>query len=307
MNNMSFNQLTNNILLCIIILIITILSIASAILAIFYKPIINLNENQILYIFSTAAQVIAGLYGLTLAGYVFLESKLNDRAKEDKTLYDPVEALKNKYYFMIIAIGMLCILSILLSLLDIATYDFLIKSPRLYSYMLNQTIVFIVSEIILIVLFSWSAINPNNITQISDRLKGITKRHLLKEEDSDKTKGNFTEFLKNYNMLEELIISYASELIMNGDWKYGKEYMPRIIKSLEILNSHEIINGRLRNEINELRKYRNFTVHGTDFSVDSSILDRTKEIYDALNKIYTVRNNEEERTKAIVNLYKISK
>ncbi|MEX8493217.1 hypothetical protein, partial [Sphaerotilus sp.] len=39
--------------------------------------IFYLNENQILYIYSTSAQVIAGIYGLTLTGFIFYRNELS--------------------------------------------------------------------------------------------------------------------------------------------------------------------------------------------------------------------------------------
>jgi hypothetical protein len=59
---------------------------------------IELNENQILYLFSTSAQVIAAIYGLTLTGFVFFRSELNRQEFEDETLVDAVESLKRRYF-----------------------------------------------------------------------------------------------------------------------------------------------------------------------------------------------------------------
>ena len=61
------------ILLCI--LAIT-LSCASTYISLIH-PIALMNENQILYIFSTSAQVVAGIFGLTISGFIFLRSELD--------------------------------------------------------------------------------------------------------------------------------------------------------------------------------------------------------------------------------------
>ena len=39
--------------------------------------LLKLDENQILYLFSTSAQVLAGVYGLTLTGFVFFRNELS--------------------------------------------------------------------------------------------------------------------------------------------------------------------------------------------------------------------------------------
>lgn len=54
----------------------------------------ELNENQVLYLYSTGAQVIAGLFGLTLAGYIFFNDRLEKEVQADESLYDAVETLK---------------------------------------------------------------------------------------------------------------------------------------------------------------------------------------------------------------------
>ncbi|MCO4882357.1 hypothetical protein VOI32_37795 [Paraburkholderia caribensis] len=43
------------------------------------SPWISLNENQVLYLFSTSAQVLAGVYGLTLTAYIFFQKRAKSR------------------------------------------------------------------------------------------------------------------------------------------------------------------------------------------------------------------------------------
>src|SRR6266404_1640095 len=63
---------------------------------------ISLNETQIMYLFSTSAQVIATIYGLTLTGFVFFRNELNREESEDETLSDAVENLKARYYVLLV-------------------------------------------------------------------------------------------------------------------------------------------------------------------------------------------------------------
>ena len=290
------------------VLILIIVSIVNLIYVILLKPLIYLSENQILYIFSTVSQVIGGMFGLTLTGYIFFESKLTEKAREDITLYDQVEVLKGQYFDKILFIGVLCVLSIITCILNISLYNPPIENNLIYDYLLNQAILFSLFEIILIVEFSWSVLNPKRITQLSDKLKIILEKQIKDEIHKNEVKQiEFTEFLKYYNMLEELIITYANELVQSNDrnLKYHKEYKPQIIQSLRILNSHEILNKELFNEINEIRQYRNYTVHGTNFTVDSDIFDRLKNIFEALNDVYIARENVEQRIKAVKRLYAI--
>ena len=59
--------------------------------------LILLSENQILYIYSSLAQVIGALLGLTIAGYSMIDSKMKSLAEEDTTITDYVEDIPLYY------------------------------------------------------------------------------------------------------------------------------------------------------------------------------------------------------------------
>ena len=48
-----------------------------------FFPIIQLNENQILYLFATIVQSISALYGMTIAGYTIFENRLDKSIDEN--------------------------------------------------------------------------------------------------------------------------------------------------------------------------------------------------------------------------------
>ena len=54
------------------------------------------NENQLLYLFSAMAQVIGGVFGLTLTAYVFFVDKFKESTRDDDTLYDATTAILNR-------------------------------------------------------------------------------------------------------------------------------------------------------------------------------------------------------------------
>jgi hypothetical protein len=51
----------------------------------------ELTENQIMYLYSTSAQVLAAVYGLTLTGYIFLRGDLNREAEATKLEPNPLK------------------------------------------------------------------------------------------------------------------------------------------------------------------------------------------------------------------------
>ena len=58
---------------------------------IFKIEYVFLSENQILYIYSSLAQVIGALLGLTIAGYSMVDSKLKTLSEADTTITEYVE------------------------------------------------------------------------------------------------------------------------------------------------------------------------------------------------------------------------
>lgn len=60
--------------------------------------IIFLSENQILYIYSSLAQVIGVLLGLTIAGYSVIDAKIQSIGTEDDTITEYMENLRSDYF-----------------------------------------------------------------------------------------------------------------------------------------------------------------------------------------------------------------
>ena len=65
---------------------------------IFKIEYVFLSENQILYIYSSLAQVIGALLGLTIAGYSMVDSKLKTLSEADTTITEYVEDTRHDYY-----------------------------------------------------------------------------------------------------------------------------------------------------------------------------------------------------------------
>lgn len=84
------------------------------------SPWLTLNENQVLYLFSTTAQVIAAIYGLTLTGFLFFRNELTREANEDETLAEPIDELKERYFKLLIFITGIVAVTLLLANLVIS-------------------------------------------------------------------------------------------------------------------------------------------------------------------------------------------
>lgn len=273
------------------VVVLLSVSIATILSVIFCSclEIFSLNENQLLYLFSAMAQVIGSVFGLTLTAYIFFMDKFKDSSYEDETLYDAVSALLDLYFHDLAVLAALCGTVILISVLGIIC---LYNCMEIYSFVINEAVLLFLIGITAILIFGVMLLDPKKLNKELKRMKENAEKsdpYAIKDD-----LGDFTVFLKTYNMLERLIKDFA-ELCMDkqvmslyNTYYNSKTRKPQIIQALETLNRQEIIGGTLLDEINTFRIYRNGLVHGVDFNVTKSACDRILEIYDALKNAYDV-------------------
>lgn len=286
-------------------IMLMILSISSVLYLVIIGPIIYLDENQILYIFSTSAQVIAGLYGLTLAGYTFFEPKLKDIVLEDNTYYDHIESLKKIYYRDIRTIGIITILSIIMCIFSLSFYRVDLNIQLAINLTLTLTMSFVITSIISIVQFSIKLLDPNKLSQIGKKIKSSIEKNksnkIERTENIESYNNNkLLEFMKNYNELESTILDFAKELEEPKISLVGRpnKAKPRIVDALKILTLNEIIRNRDIKMIDTLRQYRNALVHGNDFNIDKNILDILKTYNEGMKNIFNSKSNINDMYKA---------
>lgn len=282
---------------------IGITTVLSVILSFFFDAIFVLNENQLLYLFSAMAQVIGGLFGLTLTAYVFFVDKFKESTKDDDILYDATTAILNRYFHILILIAIACGIIILFCMIGIIDLH---NWMTIYPFIINESVFLFLIGITAILTFGTMLLDPEKLDKEIKRMKRSAEKYY---QSTASTSGDFREFLKTYNLLERLIIEFAQECMKNQD-SYRYNYKPQIIQSLNVLGLNEIVNGSLLNEINELRMYRNGLVHGVDFDVTQDVCNRIAKIYDTLKYAFAVfrdyGRNSEEWTVAIRKIYDLS-
>ena len=245
----------------IIIIVIAILAIIMSRYSQFY-----INEAQLMYLSSTGAQVIATLFGLIITGYIFFCDRLSVAVEKDETLYDVTMLLKNNYNKRIIIIGIYSFLTILFCILNIVLgTEHILMNVIINNILLNGSILFIILTVFYIVIFVISVIDPNKIEKMSSKAQ--------KELSEDNNSGDLSEFLKIYNDIEKSVKKLAGKDLNNqGDRS------PSIIRLLDMLKGKKIIDENLLGEINGIRRYRNFVVHGTEMKVSKRDVETAKKL-----------------------------
>lgn len=244
-----------------------------------YSPIFDLNENQVLYLFSSASQVIAAIYGLIITGYIFLRNELDRKAEKDDTFEEIIMLLKGEYFFAIIGITITTFISILLCFLVIASETLKILIP--IDYLINISIAAILANLISIMRFVIKILNPKSLELASNRLHDITAG------EQPKDKGSLEEFLINYNQIEYILDKYGSVyLYPKENLEFELPNRKRIAKTklTYILYQEEKINKSLQNDLIELITFRNSLIHGTKLFVSAKDVEKSGEILNELKK-----------------------
>lgn len=289
----------NAVVFCLTIGIAVFLTIASVAIAKYQIVMFDVDQTQMSTLFTTTAQIVGGLYGLTLTAYVFFVDKFRDSTKDDETLYDATNSVLSNLFAGLISISILCGLIIVTSLFGIANLG---RLSAVEYWLINENVLVFVLEIVAILFFGVQLLDPKKLDKELNRMKRADdkKNSTL---DYPPKKENVAEFFELYNKLEMDISSIAQHYVPM-DLLNGRAGKPRIIMGLQILNENQIINNNVRLLIDDLRKYRNSVAHGLECSVTDSRLEEIRNIESAMGQISQLLANKKERTEEWENAIK---
>lgn len=275
------------------ILIIAI-NIVISVLTHFLKGVFWLNENQILYIFATIAQVTGGVFGLTLAAYTLIDDKLKRIGEREETSADFVNQIRNDNFEKLKEISVLSIGSILLAIFVLAVYRN--KCMEIKIFFMLEAVCFFVQMLVKIYRFILAA-NPESIEIKKEQQKELFDSE-YKTTDNIEAK-SFGAFIAQYNILEKSIILLAQKQLQQGD----NDSRLRIMDALDILRDNEIITQKCFAWINELRLYRNSLVHSVNNT--NNINSTLYEILEKISNLFVAIINapEKETAKKELNEY----
>lgn len=284
-----------------LIVIIIVVNVASFII----EPIIYLSENQILYLMSTSAQVMAGLFGIVLTAYAIIDPKLQSQAQNNEDAEESLKIIRKEYHDNIVALSILCAFTIISCLITLGCFEDI--SESIVSMLLNQSSILCVGSIVLILSFGCSLLNPNSLSKLNSR--ALNDVHNEYKEENLK----YEPFVEVYNKLQYLLITYALELERKDfDNSIGENNIQQremhINQALKILQMNNIIDKNIYVKINELRRYRNALVHsGEHEKVSLEIYDNLQEIYNLILAIYEQRDSDDESVKKKEELNELGK
>jgi hypothetical protein len=244
---------------------------------------ISLNENQILYLFSTSAEVIAAIYGLTLTGFIFFRNELSREEFEDETLVEAVESLKRRYFALLVFIAGLVILTLLLANLAIVHEGS--GEVRLNTIIMNAGQSAFVTSLIAVVYFIFDVIAPKRIEGASKRLQRTVDTQVVEGQNN----GSLEEFLKNYNQIEVLLDTDGKRYQEISPDTKERRYRRRLPNSrlAEILVRNNRIDKQLFYSLQRLITLRNSIIHGADPVVSQTAVESSVEVLNRLKRALT--------------------
>ena len=270
--------------------IILLILLLSLIITYSNCDIFLLNEKQLLYIFSIDGQIIATVFGLLLTAYIFYANRLKELANEDETIEDIVDTIIKDCYKSLIEIALLTIFTIFLCLLGILVLN--IDNYLIIKFIINSSIESFIITLILIVRFGVGVLDPNKTKTVAKKLKESYDNVDLRRSNK-KTEISLEKFLILYNSFENILTTFVKKIIDEKPYNFDRKYIG-LLQSINILKNNEIIFNKLYEEINKIRKYRNYLVHGV-FNDSSEYSYISENIYNNLfevnEKFIELKNN----------------
>lgn len=270
-------------------LIIIFLYLISSELFIYYylsdssSYLFRLTENQIMYLSSTSAQVVATLFGLTITGYIFFDGKLKNDTDEDDSLVDVINWMKQNYRKKLGWIAFFSFIAIFCCMANI-----ILGCTKINILILNNSINFSIISILLIIAFIFEVIGPNiiqNSSKAAQKEMDITENTLMSSD-------HLADFLKTYNEIDQMLSQAVEKLLPNQENKNNHKNN-NMYQNLKTIVSKELLPMNILGELNYLRKYRNYVVHGVDVSISqkayTQIVKLKEEIEKALSNFPLVK------------------
>lgn len=236
-----------------------------------FFPIIVQETDAVSSVMSTCSEVVAGLYGITLTGYIFFADRFRDTSQDDESLYDAVQALLLRYNHMAGIISIMCLVCIVCGE-GIVLYGTNTVLPQwLYRFLVNETLLLFFLTFDFILYFVISVLDPNKVSRISTQKKSKIS--------DDKTAGDPEEFMALWAQIEDTLWALHEKLISSVRFVpgAGAKNKPRIIYTLEVLRNYGRISHGLWRKLDKLRQYHNLTLHDPSMTVSQEMCDFAKE------------------------------
>jgi len=237
-----------------------------------FFPLLEYAPDAVSSVMSTCSEVLAGLYGITLTGYIFFADRFKDTSRDDESLYDAVQALLIRYNHLAGFISLMCLVCTVMAE-GIVLYGTNTLLPAgLHRFWINETLLLSFGTFNLILYFVISVLDPHKVARISNQKKAKISE--------DTTDGDIEEFMVVWGEIEDNLLALREELISKMRFIPGANAKgkPQMVQTLEVLRNYGRINMNLWRKLDKLRQYHNLSLHDVNMAVSQEMCDLAKNV-----------------------------
>ena len=245
------------------------------ILGISFSPVEAFSMDAIGDVLGTSAEVVAGLYGLTLTGYIFFLDRLQQKAEDDDLLEDVIALLKKRYHNMVLFLSAACFAVVVLAFTFIIyNKDSNLIPAYMYRFWGYESLFVVFVTLIFNIYFILTVVDPDKIPRVSLQYK-------QKLSSSDKAFGSLQEFLQDYEDIERLLREKSEGLAISqigtNPWKALKH-----LNGKERLEIRKLFDDPLLKKLTTLGQYYSYMVFSQEMTVTKEMCDMAKEVKEEL-------------------------
>ena len=241
-----------------------------------FFPLLQYTPDAVSSVMSTCSEVLAGLYGITLTGYIFFADRFKDTSRDDESLYDAVQALLIRYNHLAGFISLMCLICTVMAEGIVLYGTNTLLPARFHRFWINETLLLSFGTFNLILYFVISVLDPHKVERISKQ-----KKTKISE---DTTAGDIEEFMAVWGEIEDNLLALREDLISKMRFIPGANAKgkPQMVQTLEILRNYGRINMNLWRKLDKLRQYHNLSLHDANMAVSQEMCDLAKNVLSEL-------------------------
>lgn len=223
-------------------------------------------------IISTCSEIIAGLYGTTLAGYTFFISRIDALMASDTTLDYVAGSIKNRFKYLIwyitFNVAVTLTFSVILMYAPVPVGEQINFFYRLFC---NEFLLFLGFSIVMILYYSILVVSPKCIEKEAAKLK----KKLCNRGPS----GSAAEFIALYDQIESVCNELLSSNVLN---QIHKNKGTRFAYTIELLEEQNILKLPLIADLSRIHRYYECTINCTPLSVNEEMCILAHKVLESL-------------------------
>lgn len=220
------------------------------------------DADALMNIIGCCAEIIAGLYGITLAGYTFFLSRIDALMASDATLDYIVHSVKMRFKGLIWYITVTVTTTLFISVfLMYYPADSGLIPDYLYRVICNEFVLFVGFATVLILYYSVGVVDPNCIEKEAKRLK---KKLGFRFGPA----GSAVEFISLYDRIEQCCYGMLPENVVNQiQENKGKKFE----YTIELLQEQNAVGRSLLADLKRIHRYYECTVNCSPVAVSQEM------------------------------------